>query len=88
LASSRATAATVTGVERLLLALDGKSARRRHDRKNRSSALHSVSIWDSEFGLSLGQVGCAEKSTEITAIPELLRVVDIKGLGTRVWSRC
>src|SRR5207248_10687561 len=35
--------------------------------------------WASEFGLSLGQVACAEKSNEITAIPELLRLVDIKG---------
>ena len=42
-------------------------------------ALHSVSIWASKFGLSLGQVACAEKSNEITAIPELLRLVDIKG---------
>jgi predicted transposase YbfD/YdcC len=42
-------------------------------------ALHSVSVWASEFGLSLGQVACAEKSNEITAIPELLSIVDIKG---------
>ena len=42
-------------------------------------ALHSVSVWASEFGLSLGQVACDEKSNEITAIPELLRLVDIKG---------
>src|SRR5262249_7383931 len=42
-------------------------------------ALHSVSVWASEFGLSLGQVACAEKSNEITAIPELLRLVDIQG---------
>jgi predicted transposase YbfD/YdcC len=41
--------------------------------------LHSVSAWASEFGLSLGQVACAEKSNEITAIPEVLRLVDIKG---------
>jgi predicted transposase YbfD/YdcC len=33
--------------------------------------------------MSLGQVACAEKSNEITAIPELLRLVDIKGCG---WS--
>jgi len=42
-------------------------------------ALHSVTVWASDFGLSLGQVACAEKSNEITAIPELLRLVDIKG---------
>ena len=42
-------------------------------------ALHSVTVWASEYGLSLGQVACAEKSNEITAIPELLKLVDIEG---------
>ncbi|HXZ81461.1 MAG TPA: ISAs1 family transposase [Terriglobales bacterium] len=79
LKSLRATAATATGVEQPVLAVDGKTARRSHDRKNGLGALHSVSVWASEFGLSLGQVACAEKSNEITAIPELLRLVDIKG---------
>jgi predicted transposase YbfD/YdcC len=77
--SLRATATATTGVEQPVLAVDGKTARRSHDRKNGLGALHSVSIWASEFGLSLGQVACAEKSNEITAIPELLRMVDIKG---------
>jgi predicted transposase YbfD/YdcC len=36
-------------------------------------------IWASEYGLALRQVACAEKSNEITAIPELLRLVGIKG---------
>src|SRR5271157_2725687 len=77
--SLRATAAATTGVERPVLAVDGKTARRSHDRKNGLGALHSVSVWASEFGLSLGQVACAEKSNEITAIPEVLKLVDIKG---------
>jgi len=77
--SLRATVAATTGVERPVLAVDGKTARRSHDRKNGLGALHSVSVWASEFGLSLGQVACAEKSNEITAIPELLRLVDIEG---------
>jgi predicted transposase YbfD/YdcC len=77
--SLRATAAEATGVEQPILAIDGKTARRSHDRKHGLGALHSVSVWASEFGLSLGQVACAEKSNEITAIPELLRLVDIKG---------
>ena len=42
-------------------------------------ALHSVSVWASEFGLTLAQVATAEKSNEITAIPELLSLVDIRG---------
>src|SRR5271166_1842016 len=79
LRSLRAAAAATTGVEQPILAVDGKTLRRSHDRKNGLGALHSVSIWASEFGLSLGQVACDEKSNEITAIPELLRLVDIKG---------
>ncbi len=79
LESLRAKAAKATGIEHPILAVDGKTARRSHDRRNGLGALHSVSIWASEFGLSLGQVACAEKSNEITAIPELLRLVDIKG---------
>jgi predicted transposase YbfD/YdcC len=79
LQSLRATAAAATGVEQPVLAVDGKTARRSHDRKNGLGALHCVSVWASEFGLSLGQMACAEKSNEITAIPELLRLVDIRG---------
>ena len=79
LQSLRTEAAAETGVEQPILAVDGKTVRRSHDRKNGLGALHSVSVWASEYGLSLGQVACAEKSNEITAIPELLRLVDIKG---------
>jgi predicted transposase YbfD/YdcC len=79
LESLRARAAAASGVDRPVLAIDGKTLRRSHDRKKGLGALHSVSVWASEFGLSLGQVACAEKSNEITAIPELLRLVDIKG---------
>jgi predicted transposase YbfD/YdcC len=75
----RAKATAATGVEQPVLSVDGKTARRSHDRKRGLGALHAVSAWASEFGLSLGQVACAEKSNEITAIPELLRLVDIKG---------
>jgi predicted transposase YbfD/YdcC len=79
LTSLRDTAATATAVTQPVLAVDGKTARRSHDRKKGLGALHSVSLWASDFGLSLGQVACAEKSNEITAIPELLKLVDIKG---------
>jgi predicted transposase YbfD/YdcC len=66
-------------VDRLIYGVDGKTLRRSHDRAKGLSTLHSVSVWASELGLSLGQVACAAKSNEITAIPELLRLVDIKG---------
>ena len=79
LTALRARAATDKAVEQPTFAVDGKTARRSHDRGKGLGALHSVSVWASEFGLSLGQVACAEKSNEITAIPELLRLVDING---------
>src|SRR5580704_12099827 len=79
LRSLRAKAEEATGIERPIFAVDGKTSRRSHDRKKELGALHAVSVWASEFGLSLGQVACADKSNEITAIPELLRLVDIKG---------
>jgi len=66
-------------IDKPIFAIDGKTSRRSHDHKNGLGALHTVSVWASELGLSLGQVACAEKSNEITAIPELLRLVDIKG---------
>jgi len=62
-----------------VFSVDGKTARRSHDRSKGLGALHSVSVWASQYGLSLGQVACAEKSNEITAIPELLQLVDIEG---------
>jgi predicted transposase YbfD/YdcC len=79
LQSLRDQAAEASGVDKPIFAIDGKSSRRSHDHKKGLGALHSVTVWASEFGLSLGQVACAEKSNEITAIPELLRLVDIEG---------
>jgi predicted transposase YbfD/YdcC len=79
LRSLRAEAVAQTGVEQPVLPVDGKTLRRSHDHDKGLGALHSVSVWASEYGLSLGQTACAEKSNEITAIPELLRLVDIKG---------
>lgn len=79
LGSLRVAAAEAAGVDQPILAVDGKTLRRSHDRKKGLGALHSVTVWASEFGLTLGQVACAEKSNEITAIPELLRLVDVKG---------
>jgi predicted transposase YbfD/YdcC len=79
LTSLRAAASASSDVERPVFAVDGKTLRRSHDRQNGLGALHSVSVWASEYGLSLAQVACDEKSNEITAIPELLRLVDLNG---------
>src|SRR5262245_54301878 len=53
LESLRAEATAATGVEQPVFAVDGKTARRRHGRKNGQGALHAVSIWASELGLAL-----------------------------------
>ena len=79
LQSLRAAAAAATDIDQPVLAIDGKTLRRSHDQRKGLGALHSVSIWASEFGLSLGQVATDQKSNEITAIPQLLKLVDIRG---------
>jgi predicted transposase YbfD/YdcC len=68
-----------TGVERPIIAIDGKTARRSHDEAKGLGALHVVTAWAGEYGLALGQEVCAEKSNEITAIPELLKKIDVRG---------
>ena len=60
------------------LSIDGKTLRRSHDGRHQLGALHLVSVWANEQGLTLGQVATAEKSNEITAIPLLLDMVDVK----------
>jgi predicted transposase YbfD/YdcC len=79
MAHLRGEATAETGVDRPIIPLDGKTARRSHDAKNDRGALHVVTAWAGELGLALGQQACAEKSNEITAIPELLKKIDVRG---------
>ena len=60
------------------IAIDGKTLRRSHDKKNGLGPLHIVSAWASDRGITLGQVATDEKSNEITAIPELLDIIDVE----------
>src|SRR4030095_4547452 len=60
-----------------LIAIDGKTSRRSHDGAAR--ALHLVSSFATEARLGLAQTRTAEKSHEITAIPELLALLDLRG---------
>lgn len=62
-----------------IIAIDGKTARRSHNRHQGKNPLHVVSAWACQQRLSLGQVATDEKSNEITAIPALLDLLDIKG---------
>jgi predicted transposase YbfD/YdcC len=74
----RAEAAAATGVDQPVLAIDGKTLRRSHDQRKGLGALHAVSVWASEWGLTLAQVATEEKSNEITALPEILKLVDLR----------
>jgi predicted transposase YbfD/YdcC len=58
------------------LSIDGKTLHRSHDEKHQLGALHLVSVWASEQGLTLGQIATTERSNEITAIPLLGDVKD------------
>jgi predicted transposase YbfD/YdcC len=61
------------------IAIDGKTLRRSHDRGSMKSTLHLVCAWSVENHLVLGQQAVDDKSNEITAIPELLRLLELKG---------
>jgi predicted transposase YbfD/YdcC len=62
-----------------VIAIDGKSARHSYETGKGKGAIHMVSAWASQNRLVLGQRKVDEKSNEITAIPELLRVLDLHG---------
>lgn len=62
-----------------VVAIDGKTVRRSHDKSIGKDAIHMVSAWASTNGVMLGQRKVDGKSNEITAIPELLRLLDISG---------
>jgi predicted transposase YbfD/YdcC len=61
-----------------VIAIDGKTARRSFDTRERRNPLHAVSAWSSQHQLVLGQVVVDEKSNEVSAIPRLLTLLDIE----------
>jgi predicted transposase YbfD/YdcC len=62
-----------------VIAIDGKTLRRTFDRAKGLGALHLVSAWATSNGLTLGQVAVDGKSNEITAIPQLIQLLELKG---------
>lgn len=62
-----------------VVAIDGKTLRRSHDKSNDKKAIHMISAWASFNQVILGQLKTEEKSNEITAIPYLLKLLDISG---------
>lgn len=66
-------------IEGEVIAIDGKTLRHSYDRMIGKGAIHMVSAWACTNHLVLGQTKVDEKSNEITAIPELLRMLEVKG---------
>lgn len=62
-----------------LVNIDGKVIRRSKTTPSGKEALNMVSAWASEQSVGLGQIKCEDKSNEITAIPELLKIIEIAG---------
>jgi len=62
-----------------VIALDGKTLRHSFDTATGQAALHLVSAWASENGITLGQLKVDGKSNEITALPALLKLLEVKG---------
>ncbi len=62
-----------------IIAIDGKQSRRSYDRAIGKAAINMVSAWASENRMVLGQVKVDTKSNEITAIPELLSMLEVAG---------
>jgi len=71
--------ATVSVTDGAVIACDGKTVRRSHDREAGKAAVHMVSAWASANRLVLGQQAVDEKSNEITALPALLKLLMLKG---------
>jgi len=61
-----------------VIAIDGKTLRQSYDSADGKGAIHMVSAWATENRLVLGQCKVNEKSNEITAIPRLLRLLEVK----------
>lgn len=62
-----------------VIAIDGKALRRSHDKRHGLGPVFLVSAWSVQGGISLGQLATAEKSNEITAIPELIDHIELNG---------
>lgn len=62
-----------------VIAIDGKTARRSYDRPSGKKAVHMVNAWATANRLVLGQAKVGTKSNEISAIPELLQLLEVSG---------
>jgi predicted transposase YbfD/YdcC len=69
----------LTGAASEVIAFDGKTSRRSHNKKRGQAAIHTVSAFAARQRLILGQIKVADKSNEIIAIPALLDMLEIEG---------
>ena len=67
------------GIFEKVIAIDGKTLRGSKDTFHSKSAVHMVHAWSVENNICLGQIKTKDKSNEITVIPEILELLDIKG---------
>lgn len=70
---------TPDGDSPIVVPIDGKTARGSYTDAEKSNAIHIVSAWASDYGITLGQVAVDSKSNEITAVPQLLDMMELKG---------
>lgn len=66
-------------INRETVAIDGKTVRRSYDSSAGKKAIHMISAWATDKNIVLGQYKTAEKSNEITAIPMLIKMLDLSG---------
>ena len=70
---------TPDGDSPIVVPIDGKTARGSYTDAEKANAIHIVSAWASDYGITLGQVAVDLKSNEITAVPQLLDMMELKG---------
>ena len=63
----------------MIISIDGKAVKSARDKINGGKTPCILSAFLSEIGLSIGQVAVSDKSNEITAIPDLLKLLDVRG---------
>ncbi len=62
-----------------IIAIDGKTLRRSYDSSKNKAAIHMISAWANCANMVIGQIKTEEKSNEITAIPKLIKILELKG---------
>lgn len=80
----RAWTSALAGVIVGVASIDGKTLRRSFDKADKKAAIHMISAWASDNQVVFGQLAVDDKTNEITAIPKLLKMLDIKGLTVTI----